>query len=208
MRRFTPLLGAGLVALLLLPLAANPREQASATLAADAFSDGPPPWMDPTAPPPAPTPLGEFKPFGERGRLGEHTRIHFDDLANYLYALPETVPSTTGTVDDKGRIPPEVKAFGGNRVVVDGYMLPLNIVKGKTTRFLLLRNTLACCYGTPPEPNEWILVSAPEGLAPLMDILVEIYGDLAVEERWESGYLLGLYHITADRLTIVRQSAR
>lgn len=178
------------------------------TLAGGAFRGGPPPWMDPSLPPPAPTPLGEFQPFGARGTDGKHTRIHFDDLANYLYSLPETIPSDNGAIDDGGRIPTEVKEFGGRTVVVDGYMLPLNVERGKTTRFLLLRNTLACCYGTPPEPNEWILVDAPGGVAPLMDILVDIYGELVVEERWESGYLLGLYHLRADRMAIVRQSRR
>lgn len=193
--------------LLLLPTVAL-AEPEFGSVATDAFGSGPPPWMDPTAPPPAPTPLGPPQPFGSRGTDGEFTRIHFDDIANYRYQLPTEIPASTGTIDDAGRIPADVKSFGGHPVLIEGYMLPLNVVKGKTTRFLLLRNTLACCYGTPPEPNEWILVDAPDGLSPLMDLLVEVYGELSVEERWESGYLLGLYHLRASRLTLVRQSGR
>ena len=58
----------------------------------------------------------------------------------------------------------------------------------------------SCCFGKIPEPNEWVVVdmTAKEGGPILMDQLVEIDGKIEVEEKWEEGFFVGIYHVSAN----------
>jgi len=63
-----------------------------------------------------------------------------------------------------------------------------------------MRNTLACCFGMVPNMNEWVIVKMKQGVAPLMDVPVLLYGQLKVGALFENGYLTGLYELEAERM--------
>jgi len=106
------------------------------------------------------------------------------------------------------RIPSSARSLHGRRVSVEGYMIPVTLRDNdsKTTEFLLLPDTKACCEGKTPEQNGWILVKTPPvGVKPQIDKLLRVTGEFTVKERWDpsNGFFKGLYHMTCEMLTPV-----
>ena len=81
-------------------------------------------------------------------------------------------------------------------------MLPVETKKDKVTKFLLMADQSSCCFGKIPEPNEWVVVdmTSKDGGPILMDQLVEVGGNIEVEEKWEEGFFVGIFHIAAESL--------
>ena len=90
--------------------------------------------------------------------------------------------------------------WNGKKAVVTGFMIPVKMEKGLVTEFLLMRNTMACCYGAVPNMNEWVIVKMKKGVAPLMDVPVAFYGELKVGAMFENGYMTGLYELEGERM--------
>ena len=106
------------------------------------------------------------------------------------------------------RVPSAARSLHGRRITVDGYMIPISLSENdtKTTEFLLLPDTKACCEGETPKQNGWILVSAPGGgVTPRMDQLLRVRGELTVKETWNpaDGFFKGLYHMTCEDMAPV-----
>src|SRR5687768_665046 len=82
-----------------------------------------------------------------------YLKLGFEQLASF----PFTPPAFDPTADPKAKpptgeeqIPNEVKGWNGKKAVITGYMVPVKMDKGLVTEFLLMRNTMACCFGTVP----------------------------------------------------------
>ena len=110
-------------------------------------------------------------------------------------AAPNAKPPT-----GEEQIPATVKGWNGKKAVVTGFMIPVKMEKGLVTEFLLMRNTMACCYGAVPNMNEWVIVKMKKGVAPLMDVPVAFYGELKVGAMFENGYMTGLYELDGERM--------
>ena len=168
-----------IVATLALPVAAIAAESETAKPAAA-----------PTAPP---------TPQVENGYL----KLGFEQLASYTFNPPAFDP----TADPKAKpptgeeqIPPVVKSWNGKKAIVTGYMVPVKMDKGLVTEFLLMRNTMACCFGTTPNMNEWVVVKMKKGVQPMMDVPVAFYGELKVGAMFENGYMTGLYELEGEKM--------
>ena len=81
---------------------------------------------------------------------------------------------------------------------------PVKMEKGLVTEFLLMRNTMACCFGTVPNMNEWVIVKMKQGVQPMMDVPVSFYGSLKVGAMFENGYMTGLYELEGERMGEVK----
>lgn len=159
-------------------------------LAAEAGAD------KPAATTPAAAPAA---PDVENGYL----KLGFDQLAYY----PFTPPAFDPTADPKAKpptgeeqIPAMVKGWNGKKAVITGYMVPVKMDKGLVTEFLLMRNTMACCFGTVPNMNEWVIVKMEKGVQPMMDVPVAFYGELKVGAMFENGYMTGLYELKGEKM--------
>ncbi|MEO5959459.1 MAG: DUF3299 domain-containing protein [Opitutaceae bacterium] len=132
-----------------------------------------------------------------------YLKLGFDQLASYSFtpppfdasAGPDRKPAT-----GEEQIPANVKAWNGKKAVLVGYMMPVKMEKGLVTEFLLMRNTVACCYGGVPNLNEWVIVKMKKGVPPMMDLPVSFYGELKVGAIFENGYLNGLYELVGERM--------
>jgi len=101
-----------------------------------------------------------------------------------------------------GTIPDNVRALDGRRVCITGYMLPVKVENGLVKECLLLRNQMMCCYGRRPELNEWVTVRfAGAGVPSRMDTPVAFYGTLHVGEQFADRVFLGLYELSADKIS-------
>jgi hypothetical protein len=147
----------------------------------------------------AATPASVPPPQVENGYL----KLGFEQLASYTFNPPAFDP----TADPKAKpptgeeqIPPVVKSWNGKKAMITGYMVPVKMDKGLVTEFLLMRNTMACCFGTVPNMNEWVIVKMKKGVQPMMDVPVAFYGELKVGAMFENGYMTGLYELEGERM--------
>lgn len=170
--------------------------------------DAPPAIPDPAAaamPPPAKiVPLSELPaPKVENGYL----KLGFDYLASYTFTPPAFDPAAAPNVkppSGEEQIPAGVKAWNGKKVALTGYMMPVKMEKGLVTEMLLMRNTVACCYGAVPNMNEWVIVKMKKGVPPSMDLPIMFFGELKVGAMFENGYMTGLYQLEAERMAEVQ----
>jgi hypothetical protein len=104
--------------------------------------------------------------------------------------------------DDKGArdpIPAPIRAMNGKRIIIDGYMFPVDFEKGKVKNFLLSRAMFGCCYGDSPQITEVIKVMRADGKTMPFEALARVTGILEVGEEVDSeGYIDSIYRIKAD----------
>lgn len=136
-----------------------------------------------------------------------YLKLGFEQLASYAFTPPAFDPSADPKAtppSGEEQIPAAVKAWNGKKAVVTGFMVPVKMDKGLVTEFLLMRNTMACCYGSVPNMNEWVVVKMKKGVAPMMDVPVSFYGTIKVGAMFENGYMTGLYEVEADKMAEVK----
>jgi hypothetical protein len=132
--------------------------------------------------------------------------VTFDKLAAFNYDVPDG-PVKEGEVEDgkpqpSAKIPESVQALDEQYVSLKGFMLPLKVEKGLVTELLIMRDQSMCCYGTVPKINEWVSVKmVGNGVKPVMDQAVTLFGTLKVGEMYENGYLVGIYSMDGERMT-------
>ena len=132
-----------------------------------------------------------------------YLKLGFEQLASYTFTPPSFDPLASPNVKPptgEEQIPSAVKGWNGKKAIVTGYMVPVKMDKGLVTEFLLMRNTMACCFGGVPNMNEWVIVKMKKGVQPLMDIPVSFYGELKVGAMFEHGYMTGLYELEGEKM--------
>ena len=93
-----------------------------------------------------------------------YLKLGFDQLASFFSppafdAAAKKTPLPTG----EEQIPAAVKEWNGKKADVTGFMVPVKMEKGLATEFLVMRNTIACCYGCMPDMTEWVIVKMKKG---------------------------------------------
>lgn len=143
------------------------------------------------------------KPELENGYL----KLGFEHLASYPFNPPPFDPAANPNAKPptgEEQIPTTVKSWNGKKAIITGYMVPVKMDKGLVTELLLMRNTMACCFGTVPNMNEWVVVKMKKGVQPLMDVPVAFYGELKVGAMFENGYMTGLYELDGEKMAEVQ----
>jgi predicted small lipoprotein YifL len=132
--------------------------------------------------------------------------VTFERLAGFDFVLTKEMADGTGSPKDiysraKAQIPAEILAFDGEKVVIEGFLLPVKMKDSLAVEFLLMRNQSMCCYGVPPKVNEWISVQVSgRGVKPIMDQPIAVAGVLHVGPIEENGCLAGIYRLDADKV--------
>lgn len=72
---------------------------------------------------------------------------------------------------------------------------------GRASQLLLMRNTLACCYGQSPAANEYLVIKTPPpGLPVTLDVPVTLQGTLRIEPVSMGGLLVEYFHLDGAAL--------
>lgn len=139
---------------------------------------------------------------------GGYLQIGFDKLARFWVNLkyvpvksdpPSPIHQLAPTLASP--IPDAIRALDNKKVAVRGFLLPLKADAGLTTEFILLRNQSMCCYGKPPQVNEWMHVRMTgKGVRAIMDQPMTICGTLHVAEYLENKQILGVYQMDGDKM--------
>ena len=139
-------------------------------------------------------------------KVDGHLEVGFDFLGGYAFQLTKEQAAAFAANDTSAlsavnaQIPELVRKLDGQKVVVRGFMLPMKMEGTLTTEFLLVANSMLCCYGVVPPMNQWLTVKMTKGgLPPQQDVPIEIFGTLRVQPRIENGALAAIYHLDATR---------
>lgn len=140
-----------------------------------------------------------------------HLDVGFEILGGYAFKLTKAGAAAIGAGDADAlaavnkQIPDLIRQLDGKKVVVTGYMLPMKMDGGLTTEFLLVANSMLCCYGVVPPMNQWATVKMTRrGVTAQQDVPFQVFGTLRVQTRIENGALSAIYHLDADRVRGVK----
>lgn len=147
----------------------------------------------------------KFKPLG-------FVPTSFTVLARFFPDLPAASEGSAPTQEARWdalrqQIPADVLALDGQKVALAGFVLPLTLQDGRTTRFLLLRTQSACCFGLMPRVNELVVVHVPApGIRPQPDTPFVVAGKFHVQWTGEGDQLIAIYRMEGERVEVVKGS--
>lgn len=143
--------------------------------------------------------------------IGDYLRVPFSFLGDYWLDEPDwqklTSPDYIASLSYDTQIPDKVKQIDGQKVAITGFMLPIDVDKGKAQRFLLLKSTMSCCFGVAPRINEVIYVesSKKQKIQTVMDMPITVFGKLSVGQQFrEDLMLMGVYQLELDEVKRAR----
>lgn len=218
-------------ALPVLPYAAGGSDEREATASApvaarDRGGIRPPGAPDPAPPPKGdsvltikPVPLDPAKPVGKPDAdKPEYLSVSFNELASFEYDPIEAVtelnrkgePSATSTGKTEGpkpisgQIPEKIRELNGKKLAMQGFMIPLEVRRNEVKSFLLVRNTMVCCFGAAASFNEWVYVQLGEGKATKFtpDVLISAYGVFDLGEDIQDGMVMSIYRLNSAEVVL------
>ncbi len=143
--------------------------------------------------------------------IGDYLRVPFGFLGDYWLDEPDwrqlADTEYIASLSYDTEIPDKVKQINGKKVAITGFMLPIDVDKGKVKRFLLLKSTMSCCFGVAPRINEVIYVesSKKEKIQTVMDMPITVFGKLSVGQQFrEDLMLMGVYQLELDEVKRAR----
>ncbi len=101
-------------------------------------------------------------------------------------------------------MPKDLKKLDGQRVLMVGFMLPIDKVQD-IDEFLLVQSLWACCFGQPPDINGLVRVVMPKGKtsAFFYDPL-KIVGTFKVEATMLDGYCVDIFQLHVESMEPLR----
>lgn len=118
--------------------------------------------------------------------------LPFDELTSWPYE------------DGLKGLPKRVKDLDGKKVLMTGFMLPIDEVQN-IKEFLLVQSLWSCCYGQPPDINGIVRVVMPKGKT--TDYFfdpVKIVGTFKVEATIMDGYCVDIYQLKLESLETLK----
>jgi hypothetical protein len=135
----------------------------------------------------SPPPTGEQRKAHPAPKDGQVLEMTIKDLGNFDYDQ-----------EKGGNIPEDVKRLAGQPVRLRGFMIPMDQADN-ITKFALVPDLFACCFGQPPQIQHMIVANCPEGKAVGYspdEIVVE--GKLNVEEKKDDGYIISIFEVSVS----------
>ena len=118
--------------------------------------------------------------------------LPFDELTSWPYE------------DGLKGMPKRVKDLSGKKVLMTGFMLPIDEVQN-IKEFLLVESLWSCCYGQPPDIHGIVRVVMPKKKTTdyFFDPL-KIIGTFKVESTVMDGYCVDIYQLHVESLEAIR----
>jgi len=133
--------------------------------------------------------------------------LGFGELAGYELKLTEELLLNTNRpawadAQIRAMIPEPIRKLDGQRVLVEGFMYPVEYEQDRLTEFMLVRDMPSCCFGFPPNPHEWVSAAVVKTAKIKAEVYrpVRVGGIFHVGPQRQAGYLSGIYRLEADKL--------
>jgi len=118
--------------------------------------------------------------------------LPFDELTSWVYE------------DGLKGMPKRIKELSGKKVMMTGFMLPIDEVQN-IKEFLLVQSLWSCCYGSPPDIHGIVRVVMPKGKTTdyFFDPL-KLIGTFKVEATVMDGYCVDIYQLHLESLEVIK----
>lgn len=118
--------------------------------------------------------------------------LPFDELSSWPYE------------DGLKGMPKRIKDLSGKKILMTGFMLPIDEVQN-IKEFLLVQSLWSCCYGQPPDIHGIVRVVMPKGKTTdyFFDPL-KIIGTFKVEATVMDGYCVDIYQLHVESIEVIR----
>lgn len=136
----------------------------------------------------------------------KYQMVPFSKLAGFDFKMSDEILSIeTGSLVPNGKvleqIPSDLKILNERAVALTGFMLPVKMNEGLVTDFMLLPNTMTCCFGRVPRINEVIIVNTTgKGFKNMKDIAITIAGTFRVGAIRNDERLIGIYQMDCEQV--------
>jgi len=130
--------------------------------------------------------------------------VGFDALSAFDYTIVDAGTGATPAQIEEARrrdpVPDWVRFYQDKRIVLTGYLMPLQVENGRSKRFVMMKDVTTCCYGTVPNMNDYVVVAMKgDGVAVVQDMPVALVGMLHIEQKYENGYITALYQMAGEK---------
>lgn len=130
--------------------------------------------------------------------------VGFEQLSAFPYTVVDAgtgaSPEEIEAAKRRDQIPPWIRIYHQKRVLLTGYMMPLQIEQGRARKFFLMKDVTTCCYGAVPSMNDYVVVTMKgDGVVAVPDVPVQLVGVLQIEEKYEAGYLTALLSMDGEK---------
>ncbi|MCA8964479.1 MAG: DUF3299 domain-containing protein [Planctomycetes bacterium] len=118
--------------------------------------------------------------------------LPFDELTSWPYE------------DGLKGMPKRVRDLSGKKVLMTGFMLPIDEVQN-IKEFLLVQSLWSCCYGQPPDIHGIVRVVMPKGKTTdyFFDPL-KIIGTFKVEATVMDGYCVDIFQLHVESIEVIK----
>lgn len=118
--------------------------------------------------------------------------LPFDELSSWPYE------------DGLKGMPKRIKDLSGKKVLMTGFMLPIDEVQN-IKEFLLVESLWSCCYGQPPDIHGIVRCVMPKGKTTdyFFDPL-KLIGTFKVESTVMDGYCVDIYQLHVESLEAIK----
>ena len=118
--------------------------------------------------------------------------LPFDELNSWPYE------------DGLKGMPKRIKDLAGKKVMMTGFMLPIDEVQN-IKEFLLVQSLWSCCYGQPPDIHGIVRVVMPKGKTTdyFFDPL-KLVGTFKIEATILDGYCVDIYQLHVESLEAIK----
>ena len=142
------------------------------------------------------------RPEIKRPEHADYAPASFEDIGNWKYTRSWSGVGLMGG-DSVADIPKNVLAWGGRKIAIQGFMLPLALSdENRVKTFMLMRNQAACCFGAPITLADWIEVTAPEGTSyeSMLHKPITVLGELDVGEKLVDDFAVSVFRMMPDKI--------
>jgi hypothetical protein len=130
--------------------------------------------------------------------------LGFDKLSAFPYKITDAgtgaTPEEIQAAMKVDQVPSWIKIYDNQRVLLTGYMMPLQLENGRAKKFVMMRDINTCCYGAVPNMNDYVVVTMKgQGAENVQDVPVELTGLFRIEQRYEGGYVVSLFVMDGEK---------
>lgn len=101
------------------------------------------------------------------------------------------------------QLPDRILALNKKKIMIQGFMVPIEFKRDAVRSFLLVRNQMMCCFGAMMGMNEWVLVQmdGEKKTSYVQDVPTTVIGELEVGEDFQNGMVMSIYRLRAFEVT-------
>ena len=131
--------------------------------------------------------------------------LGFDKLAAFEYTIVDAgtgaTPEQIAAAEKHDQVPEWIYFYQDKRIVLTGYLMPLQLENGVAKKFILMKDVTTCCYGAVPSMNDYVIVTMKgAGVKAIQDVPVALIGVLHIEQKYENGFVTSLYQMDGEKL--------